>query len=92
MATFNMDDGYPEALCRALRKGFLEDNTYTALKNCSNLSEFKLVLEDTDYGGYISQEANPIEIGVLKAKMKEKLCKEIEHMIAQSVQPLTGFL
>jgi hypothetical protein len=39
-------------------------------------------LEETDYGPYIVNEANPIEIGVLKAKCKEKLCKEIEHVIA----------
>jgi len=81
MCYFNVDDGYPEAICRSLRKGFLKDDTYTALRNCSNLTEFKLVLEDTDYASYIQHEANPIEIGVLKAKCKEKLAKEIEHMI-----------
>jgi V-type H+-transporting ATPase subunit d len=82
MAGFNVDDGYPEAICRSLRKGFLKEETYTALKNCTNLSEFKLVLEDTDYAPYIAQEASPIEIGVLKRKCKEKLCKELEHIAA----------
>ena len=53
MISFNMDDGYPEAIVRALRKGFLKEETYTQLKSCSNLNEFKLVLEDTDYGSYI---------------------------------------
>lgn len=32
MAYANIDDGYPEALCRAMRKGFLDDNEYTQLK------------------------------------------------------------
>ena len=50
MCGFNIDDGYPEAICRSLRKGFLKEETYIQLKNCSNLNEFKLVLEDTDYG------------------------------------------
>jgi V-type H+-transporting ATPase subunit d len=91
MVYFNVDDGYPEAICRGLRKAFLNEDTYNALKNCSNLSDFKLVLEDTDYNLTIAAETE-IEIANLKNKCKEKLGKEIEHMIAQSVEPLTGFL
>ena len=53
MTSFNMDEGYAEAICRSLRKGFLREETYNQLKGCSNLNEFKLVLEDTDYGPYI---------------------------------------
>lgn len=81
MCSFNIDDGYPESICRALRKGFLREDTYNQLKACSNLNEFKLVLEDTDYGPYIVNEANPIEIVVLKKRCKEKLMSEIQHMI-----------
>lgn len=92
MMTFGFDDAYPEAICRSLRKGFIRDETYLQLKACSNLQEYKLVLEDTDYNSYIVNEANPIEIVVLKRKCKEKLMIEIQHMIGQSTQPLTGFL
>jgi V-type H+-transporting ATPase subunit d len=92
MASFNVDDAYPEAIVRSLRKGFLKEETYNALKACSNLSEFKQVLEDTDYGPYIAQEASPIEIAILKKKCKEKLTKELEHIAAQSYQPLGKFL
>jgi V-type H+-transporting ATPase subunit d len=92
MMSFNMDDGFPEALIRSLRKGFLKEETYNQLKACSNLNEFKLVLEDTDYGPYIVNEANPIEIVVLKKKMKEKLMNEIQYIIGQTTQPLNGFL
>lgn len=53
MVSSGMDEGYSEAICRSLRKGFLKEETYNQLKSCSNLSEFKLVLEDTDYGSYI---------------------------------------
>ncbi len=56
MGGFNIDDGYAEALVRSLRKGFLKDETYTALRNCNNQQEFKLVLEDTDYCSYITHE------------------------------------
>lgn len=92
MVSFNMDDGYPEAIIRSLRKGFLKEETYNALKSCTNMAEFKLVLEDTDYGPYIAAEQSPIEITVLKNKCKEKLSKEMEHVVAQSAEPLTSFL
>lgn len=49
----NMDDGYPEALLRSLRKGILDENVYSQLKATSNITEFKQVLEDTDYGADI---------------------------------------
>jgi len=56
MMFFNVDDGYAEAICRSLRKGFLKDENYTQLKSCQNLAEFKLVLEDSDYGSYFNQD------------------------------------
>jgi len=56
MMFFNVDDGYPEAMIRSLRKGILKDDLYLQLKSCNNLNEFKLVLEDTDYGSYFSQD------------------------------------
>lgn len=53
MAYANIDDGYPDALCKALRKGILSDNEYAQLKQTSNISEFKLVIEDSDFGADI---------------------------------------
>lgn len=52
----NVDDGYPEAICRALRKGFLGDHHMQLLASCQNMAEFKLVLEETDYAPYIAHE------------------------------------
>jgi vacuolar-type H+-ATPase subunit C/Vma6 len=54
----NIDDGFPEALLRSLRKGILDETVYNQLKSTSNISEFKLVLEDTDYGAdiFMSQD------------------------------------
>ena len=71
MMSFGIDDGYVEAICRSLRKGFLKDENYLQLKSCSNLQEFKLVLEDTDYSSYIVNEANPIEIVALKSAARK---------------------
>ena len=95
MAYANINDGYSEALCRALRKGFLSDNVYAQLKQTTNISEFKLVLEDTDYGNDIfsaQQDSTSFEVAVLRNQMKEKVMSEIQHMIAQSAYPLNAFL
>lgn len=64
MAYANIDDGYAEALCRNLRKGFMDDKDYSALKMTSNIQEFKLTLEDTDYGSdiFANQDGNDFEV------------------------------
>lgn len=64
MFTQNIDDGYPEALCRNLRKGFLLDAQYAALKQTSNIGEFRLTLEDTDYGSdiFALQDGSDFEV------------------------------
>ena len=90
MMGFSVDDGYPEAICRSLRKGFLTEAEYLQLKATTNLQEFKQVLENTDYADYISGDGN-LEIVELKRLCKVKLITEIKHMMLQSTQPLTGF-
>ena len=90
MMGFSVDDGYPEAICRSLRKGFLTEAEYLQLKATTNLQEFKQVLENTDYADYIAGDGN-LEIVELKRLCKVKLITEIKHMMLQSTQPLTGF-
>lgn len=34
MMTFSVDDGYAEAICRSLRKGFIKEEEYLQLKAC----------------------------------------------------------
>lgn len=62
MMSFNIDDGYAEAIVRAWRKGFLKDEHYNQLKSCNNLNEFKLVLEDTDYGSYFANDTEMSQV------------------------------
>lgn len=91
----NMDDGFVEAMLRSLRKGFLDENSYSQLKQTSNMSEFKLVLEDSDYGATIfdNQDASgDFEVALLRRAMKEKLAAEIEFMRSQAVYPLSAFI
>jgi len=50
----------------------LLDAHYTQLKQTSNISEFKLCLEDTDYGAdiFAGQESQEFEVQVLRKAMK----------------------
>lgn len=84
MCHYNIDDGYCDAVVRSLRKGILDEQTYTQLKATSNISEFKLVLEDTDYGAdiFMNQDASSdFEVTTLRKAMREKLMSEIEFMM-----------
>lgn len=94
MFSYNVDNAYPESLVRALRKGMLTQQNYESLRTVSNAAEFKLALEDTDYGNdiFAGQEAGAFESQALRRSMKEKLHKEIVHLIANSVYPLNAFL
>lgn len=94
MFSYNVDNAYPESLVRSLRKGMLNQQNYESLKTVSNVAEFKLALEDTDYGNdiFAGQEAGAFEVQGLRRAMKEKLFKEIVHLIANSVYPLNAFL
>lgn len=53
MLGFNIDSGFVEAVCRGMRSGFLTESNYDALRNCSNITDFKMVLEETDYAFFI---------------------------------------
>ena len=82
-AYVNMDDGFVEAMLRSLRKGFLDDNQYSQLKQTSSITEFKLVLEDSDYGASVfeNQDSNSdFEVALLRRQMKQKLADELRFM------------
>ena len=82
-AYVNMDDGFVEAMLRSLRKGFLDDNQYSQLKQTSTITEFKHVLEDSDYGASVfeNQDSNSdFEVALLRRQMKQKLADELRFM------------
>jgi vacuolar-type H+-ATPase subunit C/Vma6 len=94
MNYFNIHDGFPEAVVRALSKSFLVEQDYAGLRQAQNLSEFHLLLQDTDYAKYISDMKDPgqMDVNDLKRRLYEKLRDELEYMTAQAAQPLSGFL
>ncbi len=43
LCVFAVDDGYPEAIVRGLRSGFLKHEHYDVLKACTKIENFKAV-------------------------------------------------
>ena len=48
LSTFNIADGFCEALVRGYRSGFLKDEDYAAVCGSETLEDVKLYLQETD--------------------------------------------
>ena len=93
MITQNIEDGYTEAAVRALSKGFLREEDYINLVNCNSTDEFKMVLDDTDYGKYlIVNDGGRLDSIELKQRLYLKLRDEIEYIMGNSTSELQQFL
>ena len=94
MFSANMDEAVPEAQVRALRKGFLTKDVYRSLKGNNNMAEFKIVMEETDYGTALfeGQREDRFETQLLRTNMNKKLMGEMQYLISQSSYPLNEFL
>ena len=91
LVLFNVDDGYSEALLRGFRKSILGDQQYTALRNTTNLKDFKAVLIDTDYSDYV-KDYNETDTSALKMLLKKKLADEIDQVQSVAGPDLDKFI
>jgi len=92
MTTFNMNDGYLEALVRGFRSGLLGRSDYDNLIQCDTLDDMKLYLSSTDYGDFLANEPSPLHTTTIAEKCTIKLVKEFAHLRAQATEPLSIFL
>jgi len=90
--TFNVNDGYLEALVRGFRSGILVASDYTNLTQCDTLEDLRLALAATDYGDFLASEPSPLHTTTISEKCTEKLVKEFNHLRAQATEPLATFL
>ena len=88
---FNAADGYAEALLRGFRKSILGEQTYTSLRNTTNLKDFKSVLAETDYQEYI-KDINDTDLTSLKMCLKKKLSEEIDSVQSVAGPDLNNFI
>jgi V-type H+-transporting ATPase subunit d len=91
IATFNALHGFPEALVRGYRSGFLKDSDYHHLTQCDTIDDVKLNLSETDYGPYFANDAR-LTPPIVRARCVDKLVKEFYYLRSHSVAPLTTFL
>ncbi len=49
--------------------------------NASNLAEFKLILDESDYGKYIVMNDGQVDVNELKRRLYQKLRDEIEYIM-----------
>jgi V-type H+-transporting ATPase subunit d len=90
--TFNVNDGYLEALVRGFRSGILSSADYTNLTQCDTLEDMRLALSATDYGDFLASEPSPLHTTTISEKCTQRLVKEFNHLRTQSVEPLSTFL
>jgi len=90
--SFNINDGYVEALVRGFRSGILSTQDYSNLTQCESLEDMKMHLSTTDYGDFLAQESSPIHTTTIAERCTDKMVKEFNHLRSQSVEPLTTFL
>jgi len=90
--TYNINDGYLEALVRGFRSGILTSADYSNLVQCESLDDMKLHLASTDYGDFLSNEPSPLHTTTIAEKCTQKLVKEFNHIRAQATEPLATFL
>ena len=92
LSTFNIADGFCEALVRGYRSGFLKDEDYAAVCGSETLEDVKLYLQETDYNQFLADETGDINAKVIGRKAEEKLVAEFNFLRSQSSGTLTRFL
>lgn len=91
LLTFNVEDGYTEALIRGMRTGYIRKEEYDSLRDCISMQQVKMLLEETDYLPFIQTEDN-LTCDVIYDKMLVKLANEFEHLISMASPGLRVFL
>ncbi|KAG0538232.1 hypothetical protein BDA96_03G217500 [Sorghum bicolor] len=92
MLSFNIHDGFLEAIVRGNRSGLLTAADYNNLCQCETLDDIKMHLTATEYGPYLQNEPSPLHTTTIVEKCTLKLVDEYKHMIDNVVLIVTGTL
>ncbi|VAH77204.1 unnamed protein product [Triticum turgidum subsp. durum] len=96
MLSFNIHDGFLEAIVRGNRSGLLTQADYNNLCQCETLDDIKMHLSATEYGPYLQNEPSPLHTTTIVEKCTLKLVDEYKHiyghMIDNVVLIVTGTL
>ena len=88
MATFNLKDGYVEAILRGYKGSLLNSGDYALMCQCENLDDLKMHLSTTTYGNLVSE----VDVGGANTTTQliecctEKFVEEFEYLQCQVCQ------
>lgn len=92
MCTFNVKDGYAEAIVRGYKLGLLTPADYNNLSQCETLDDIKLYLTGTDYGPYLANEPSPLHTTTIAACCTRKLVDDWKYLRVNASESLGLFL
>merc|ERR1712178_459193 len=95
MATFNVDDGFLEAVARGYRGRILTRDDYSALVQADTLDDLKMHLSssDFDYGPALEDlQGDTLDTRALEKALKKSLIEDFHFIRAQANYPLSKFL
>eukprot|EP00243_Klebsormidium_subtile_P003700 TRINITY_DN17291_c0_g1_i1.p1 TRINITY_DN17291_c0_g1~~TRINITY_DN17291_c0_g1_i1.p1 ORF type:complete len:354 (+),score=82.99 TRINITY_DN17291_c0_g1_i1:399-1460(+) len=90
--SFNIKDGFLEAIVRGYKAGLLSAIDYNNLCQCETLDDIKLQLSGTDYGNFLANEPSPLHTATIVEKCTQSLVSEFSYMRTQASEPLATFL
>jgi len=90
--TYNINDGYLDALIRGYRSGILSTADYSNLIQCEVLDDMRLHLASTIYGDFLVNEPSPLSTTTIQHKCIEKMVQQFNHIRCQAVEPLATFM
>merc|ERR1712178_451872 len=95
MSTFNVDDGFLEAITRGYRGRILTKDDYQSLIQADTLEDLKMHLSsgDFDYGPFLEElQGDALDTRALEKALKHSLIDEFHFVRAQANYPLSKFL
>ncbi|PNH09530.1 putative V-type proton ATPase subunit d [Tetrabaena socialis] len=92
MLSYNIKDGFLEAVVRGHRSGLLSVGDYNNLSQCETLEDIKLNLTSSDYGSYLANEASPIYTATIVEKCTQKMVNDWNYMRTQADENLAQFM
>ncbi|KAG8348911.1 putative vacuolar ATP synthase [Trypanosoma vivax] len=91
--SFNMHDGYLEAIVHGYKDGFLRPEEYTNLAQCDSLGDMKSQLQVTDYGNFLQNEGQQqLTARVIVERAQEHYVAQLTELRGWATPPLSQFL
>jgi len=92
MLSFNLNDGFCEAILRGYQLGLLTRADYQNLTQCEKLDDMKLHLQQTSYKDFLANEPSPLYSTTIAEKCTSVMVDQFQYLRCNAVPPLSKFL